>query len=303
MLLDLKTVGWGPANRPTNRRIDLFADWLEAQAYVAGSGSAISKNEVEDRLEGTSLVLDSDDAWALVGDAFAACRSRNLQLGTSYPFEVAADSIELRSSSSSAYLFCLLVSLPEQLTGLRSAFSTEFRDIFEDVVAEAMREALPKWDVYSTGWSSIASSAGKGAIVGKVGGWVAAKHWDDSVFPNANDGQVDIAAVRTFGDSRSAFPVILGQCATGVTDWKQKASRPNLDRWTLAVQFSHLPSKLFAVPFALDDASFWEATVESRGLVLDRNRLCSALTNMSSTLGAKIDGWIATNRSLLPTAA
>ena len=150
-----------------------------------------------------------------------------------------------------------------------------------------MKATLPGWDIHTTGWSSIAEDVGKGAIVDMVGQWVLAKTWDPSVFPNANDAQVDIAAVRQFGDTRSAFPVILGQCATGVTDWKSKASRPNLDRWHLAVQFSSKPTRLFAVPFSLDDHSFWEATVECRGLVLDRTRLCMKLPKVSDELEAR----------------
>jgi hypothetical protein len=114
---------------------------------------------------------------------------------------------------------------------------------------------------------------------------------------------VDIAAVRPFGDSRSAFPVILGQCATGVTDWKGKASRPNLDRWNKAVQFSATPTKLFAVPFSLDDHNFWEATVECSGLVLDRTRLCMHLPNGSDDLTVLIDDWLSEAKEALPIAA
>jgi hypothetical protein len=162
---------------------------------------------------------------------------------------------------------------------------------------------LPEWNVYTTGWSAIAKEEGKGAIVGKVGGWTAAKQFDTSVFPNANDAQVDIAAVRHFGDARSAFPVMLGQCATGVTDWKSKACRPNLDRWHKAVQFSSHPTKLFAVPFSLDDHSFWEATVECSGLVLDRTRICMALPSVSEPLGLAIGDWLGKATQTLPLAA
>ena len=130
-----------------------------------------------------------------------------------------------------------------------------------------------------------------------------AKKWDETVFPNANDAQVDIAAVRPFRDRRSAFPVILGQCATGVTDWKSKASRPNLDRWSKAVQFTSTPTKLFAVPFALDDHNFWEATVECSGLVLDRTRLCMHLATGSVELSELVAGWLNEARQALPIAA
>lgn len=303
MQLDLKTVGWGPANRPTNRRTELFADWIEAQAFLAGVGNSISKHELVDRLELTSLVVDSDDAWTLVGDAFSACRNRRRQMGESYPFAIAGDAFELDHEDRHAYLFCLLVSLPEQLQVLRTAYSTEFRDIFERIVFEAVRAAMPNWQVYMTGWSTIAEEAGKGAIVDQIAKWVLAKIQDKSVFADANDGQVDIAAVRPFGDARSAFPVLLGQCATGVTDWKSKASRPNLDRWRIALQFTCHPTKLFAVPFSLDDKSFWEATVESAGLVLDRSRICRALPTVSADLERALRDWMEKARQVLPLAA
>jgi hypothetical protein len=303
LLLDLKTIGWGPASRPTNRRTELFADWIEAQALIAGTGDAVSKHEIVDRLEGTSLVVDSDDGWRLVEDAFSACRSRRRQIGEAYPFALAGNAIELAHDERLAYLFCLLVSLPEQLQALRTSYPTEFRDIFEQLVAEALRNSMPSWHIYSTGWSAIAAEEGKGAIVAKVGEWTLAKQWDSTVFPNANDAQVDIAAVRPFGDTRSAFPVMLGQCATGVTDWKSKACRPNLDRWQKAVQFSSYPTKLFAVPFALDDKSFWEATVECSGFVLDRTRLCMSLPTLGDSLRQAIDDWMGKARQTLPLAA
>jgi hypothetical protein len=301
--LDLKTVGWGPAARPTNRRTELVADWIEAQALISGQGSAVSKHEIVDRLEGTALVADSDDGWALVEDAFWACRSRRKQISEAYPFGIAGDSIELVDAERLAYLFCLLVSLPEQLQSLRTRYPTDFRDIFEQLVVEALKLSLPGWQIYSTGWSAIAADEGKGAIVGRVGEWTLAKQWDATVFPNANDAQVDIAAVRPFGDARSAFPVLLGQCATGVTDWKTKASRPNLDRWNMAVQFTSKPTKLFAVPFSLDDHSFWEATSECRGLVLDRARICMALPRLSAPLSTSIEDWLGRARQALPLAA
>jgi hypothetical protein len=228
---------------------------------------------------------------------------RRKQIGNGYPFSIAGSAIEWEDHGRLPYLFCLLVSLPEQLKSLRTSYPTDFRDIFEALVIEAMQAALPGWTIHPTGWSTIAEADGKGAVVGKVATWTLAKQWDQSVFPNANDAQVDIAAVRPFGDNRSAFPVILGQCATGVTDWKSKASRPNLDRWIKAVQFPSSPSKLFAVPFSLDNHNFWEATVECSGLVLDRTRLCMHLSDGSVALRTAINAWLEKAREKLPEAA
>lgn len=300
MQLDLKITGWGPFWKPTVRRLELFADWIEAQAFL--QGFHLSQPDLVDRLENTALVKDNDDAWLLVGDAFATCRTRRKQMGASYPFNVAGDHIEWTDDSRTAYLFCLFASLPEQLKGLRQTYPTNFRDIFEELVAESLRRSMPHWSVHETGWST-AADGGKNAIVQSVAGWVRAKHYDLTVFPNANDAQVDIAVVRAFADERSAFPVILGQCATGVTDWKQKASRPNLDRWTAAVQFSSKPLKMFAVPFALDDGNFWEATVECKGLVLDRIRICTPLDELPAVLEAKVAGWLDSIKPILPLAA
>jgi hypothetical protein len=227
---------------------------------------------------------------------------RRKQMGASYPLALAGDRIEVSDETKIAYLFCLFASLPEQLKTLRTDYPTNFRDIFEAVVAESLRRSMPHWDVYETGWSTAADE-GKGASVKNVVGWVRAKHSDETVFPNANDAQVDIALVRCFADDRSAFPVMLGQCATGATDWKSKASRPNLDRWSAAVQFSSHPVKIFAVPFALDDANFWEATVECRGLVLDRSRICAPLDSLPDALQARTAAWLAAIRNVLPIAA
>lgn len=300
MQLDLKTTGWGPFHSPTSRRLELFADWIEAQAYLQNSD--LPQSDLVDRLENTALVRDNDDAWLLVGDAFSACRARRKLMGPSYPFALAGDRIELADDTKKAYLFCLFASLPEQLKKLRLGYPADFRDIFEGVAAESLRRSMPQWNVHETGWAA-AADAGKNAIVQNVVDWVRAKHFDPTVFPNANDAQVDIAVVRPFADDRSAFPVILGQCATGATDWKQKASRPNLDRWSAAVQFSSKPLKMFAVPFALDDESFWEATVECKGLVLDRSRICAPLDTLPAGLEERVVRWLEEIRPVLPLAA
>jgi hypothetical protein len=300
MQLELPHAGYGPAHYPTRRRIELFADWIEAQAFL--SEEPLQQPSLVDFLEGTALVNDSDDAWALIGDAFSVCHVRRRHLGQAYPFALSGDMIELESKDRKAYLFCLLASLPEQFTPLRRSYPTDFRDLFEELVAESLRQIMPGWDVYETGWSKIAA-AGKRDIVLRVAQWARGKFIDESVFPSANDAQVDVAVIKRFSDGRSAVPVLLGQCATGVTDWKSKAARPNIQRWCKAVQFSSTPVRLFAVPFALDDESFREASVESDGLILDRVRICEALPVLSGALNVKVTAWLEQATPIIPLAA
>ncbi|MBN9017759.1 MAG: hypothetical protein J0H11_10115 [Rhizobiales bacterium] len=300
MQLELPGAGYGPARYPTRRRIELFADWIEAQALVLEE--PLSQPNLVDRLEGTALVRDSDDAWALIGDAFSTCRFRRRHMDNAYPFSIAGDVIEFESRERKAYLFCLLASLPEQFVPLRLGYPKDFRDHFEEVVAAALRVIMQGWDVYETGWSKIAAE-GKLGIVQRIAEWAKGKFQDQTVFPSANDAQVDVAVVKRFRDGRSAIPVLLGQCATGVTDWTTKAARPNIDRWCKAVQFSSTPVRLFAVPFALDDESFREASVESNGLILDRIRICGALASVDVALDAKLTAWLDQARPMIPLAA
>lgn len=300
MLLELPGAGYGPARYPTRRRIELFADWIEAQTLI--SEEPLSQPGLVDRLEGTSLVTDSDDAWALIGDAFGACRFRRRHLGDAYPFGIAGDMIELQNKDRKAYIFCLLASLPEQFTPLRKGYPNDFRDHFEEVVAAALRMMMPGWDVYETGWSKIAED-GKRNVVQRIAEWSRGKFIDETVFPSANDAQVDVAVIKRFRDGRSAVLALLGQCATGVTDWKGKAARPNIQRWCKAVQFSSTPVRLFAVPFALDDDSFREASVESDGLILDRVRICEALPTVNDELDAKLAAWLDQAMPIIPLAA
>lgn len=300
MSIEFPGAGYGPASYPTRRRIELFADWIEAEALI--SGEPLSKPSLVDLLEGTAVVTDPDDAWALISDAFNACRWRRRHLGDAYPFAIAGDVIELESKERTAYVFCLLASLPEQFVRLRKAYPADFRDHFEEVVAEALRVIMPGWDVYETGWSKIAED-GKRSIVQRVAEWSRGKFMDETVFPHANDAQVDVAVIRRFPDGRGAVPALLGQCATGVTDWKGKAARPNIQRWCKAVQFSSTPIRLFAVPFALDDESFREASVESDGLILDRVRICQALPTVKQNLGEKLTMWLEQATPIVSVAA
>lgn len=282
------------------RRVELFADWLEAQ--VLRLGASVAKAEVVEILEGTGFVKDSDDAWALVNDAYAACIRRRDALQRAYPFILLRGTISPTREDCLPYRFCLWSSLPEQFSTLRTAYPQEYRTTFEALAAQALRSTLPGWTVYETGWSSIAAE-GKGAIVEQIAGWVLGKLVDPTVFRNANDGQVDVAVVRTFPDGRSAVPAVLGQCATGVTDWKEKLARPNLDRWVKAVQFSAQPIKLFAVPFALDADSFWDAINESNGLIFDRVRICAEIGDLPADLEGKLSAWLEEVQNLLPEAA
>jgi len=82
--LELTGTGYGPYWRPTVRRVELFSDWLEAQ--VLRLGTRLAKAEVVEVLEGTGFVKDSDDAWALIPDAFAVLLGRRGALQDAYPF-------------------------------------------------------------------------------------------------------------------------------------------------------------------------------------------------------------------------
>lgn len=294
--LELPTTGYGSARRPTQRRHELFSDWIEAQAYLGGD--AVSKQSLIERLDGSRLVKNEDDAWALVNDAFGILRARRRNIGTAYPFSVAGDMLEY-GGDGLAYIFCLLASLPEQFTALRLAYPIEFRDLFEAVVAESLRAAMPTWEVLETGWSKIAAEGRKQAIQ-RIADFARGKFLDETVFMNPNDAQVDVALKKPFVDERSSYPVIIGQCATGVTDWPDKAIRPNLERWQKAVQFSATPSKLFAVPFALDDDTFWFAATESSGMVLDRARIAAHLPNVVNGLAQDLTTWINQAKPLVP---
>jgi len=298
--LEFAGTGYGSAGSPTARRVELFADWIETQVLLAES--PLSKPEFVDRLEGSGRVHDSDDAWVLIDDAFLACRRRQRVLGQNYPFSIAGSTIEPSDTECMPYRFCLLASLPEQFQPLRTSYPKEFRDLFEHLVAHALRSILPGWNVYPTGWAGF-SGEGKRQIVQKIATWSVGKCIDETVFPHANDAQVDVAVVRSFTDGRTSVPVLLGQCATGVTDWRDKLARPNIDRWCSAVQFSARPVRLFAVPFALDEISFREAVVESNGLVLDRVRICESSEPVPSDLAQKISDWLLQASALMPIAA
>jgi hypothetical protein len=255
-----------------------------------------------DRLQEADLVSNDDDAWTLIDDAFLTAKKRQKVLGSAYPFSIAGDHIEPLHASCVPYEFCLLSSLPEQFTQLRTAYPQHFRDLFEGLVASALNTILPGWHVFQTGWSTIAT-AGRGHIVQTVAERVRGKFIDASVFPHANDAQVDVAAVCLFDDARNGIPVLLGQCATGVTDWKKKLAHPNINRWCQAVQFSARPMSLVAVPFALDDQSFREAAVESNGLVLERLRICARATALDIDLQAGLLDWTTQAKAQVPEAA
>jgi hypothetical protein len=290
----------GGPGQPTSRRTELIADWIELSAYV--EEVEIYRHNVRDRLTEAYFTVDEDDASRAVNDAWRALRRRSKAIGASYPFDIARNAVTLKTAPEPPYLFFLVLSSPEYFSGFSLSRGGGFRNVFELVTIEAVRQLLPNWEV---SWAGATSREMKsaGGVAPYIARLLKTKIRNRLQFANAQDGGVDFIAVVISGDGRAAGPALWGQCATGM-DWDQKLEEPSFNRWNDAVRILTEPVRAFAVPFAFDVNTWDDAAVRSRGWILDRERLARALPlPLDPKLTALITAWLEKETTRLPIAA
>jgi hypothetical protein len=299
-MLTTPSAALGGVGQPTPRRTELIADWIELSAYV--EGVEVYRASVEDRLKDAYFVADDDDAARAAASAWRVLRRRARALSAQYPFSVESDHIIIKDDCDSRYLFLLVLSSPEYLSGFSLSRGGGFRNFFELITIDALKELLPNWNVYWMGATSTEMKAA-GGVVSYLGRLLKTKVLNRKHFASAQDGGIDFLAVQDSQDARPAGPAFWGQCATGL-NWTEKLEEPSFDLWRNAVNVRTTPVRAFAVPFALDAENWDYAAVRSAGWVLDRERIVRALSNPSDArLVAAITKWLDSERARLPLAA
>lgn len=306
-MLQRPLVGFLPSSTRHNVQTPVLCDWIEGSALVDG---LVSKSDVINELLRHQIYSDQDFASELVDDAWQELKRRRRLLGPGYPFSVSGRQFESLGGWEARpdYSFCLLLSFAEW-------FGTFAHDnwphdavtrgaLFERLVLEAAATMLESWVVRQTGWSQ-ANPENLHEVVTTIASQLEAAvgvrlEWTDE---RAKDAGVDLLLYRPFPDDRQGIPLYLMQCASG-KDWTTKRGTPNLDEWRLLVQFTVMPKRAFALPYALSSHDFRDTANIVGGLVFDRIRLLGASRQepnwMSTDLSSDLEEWVETRIGSLP---
>jgi hypothetical protein len=99
-----------------------------------------------------------------------------------------------------------------------------------------------------------------------------------------NDGGLDVAAWRCFGDGRPGHVAILAQCTVEAAKWEDKTVDLPPNQWSTWIKMGRPPIVALVIPFVVPvDAKVWSRMSYRTDLILDRIRLCELLDGVDLT--------------------
>jgi hypothetical protein len=265
---------------------DDIYDYSERQngdeAEVGGEDEALgpgarARRSKEDSLQLAELVLEE-------------VRKRKQILGAAYPFSAAGEGVILSSADPEhlSYLFCLVLSyindIPDQMR------SPQFENVAGFAGAsflngEFIRLGAP-WNVPGVAsYEDLLNHVSK--IIKEVGRPRRKKA------PGGGDGGWDLLVVKNSADNRFTRIILLGNAATGRTNWMKKGTdaEPTL-LWSF---FQSKPSspvlRFFAVPFIMDHGDRLRKGGEAT-LIFDRYRIAE----FAPSVDDEVADWLASEK-------
>lgn len=248
-------------------------------------------SEVEDR------GAEKSEACAL--DAFAEIEDRRSACGGRYPFEVLDRSLGLLPEAESAiYTFMLLLSR----YGLRAGPAGSHPErLFEDLALAAAqnyfggqanggrafhfgfpRRVLPR--AFPQALRTLLSHMKDGL-----------PNNDAPRRKNQKDGKLDLIAWREFPDGRRGKLIGYGQCAAGVSDWREKVSELQplaFNKKWLREHPAVDPTRLFFVPLRVTSVE-WHHTCVDGGILFDRCRIAALASGADADILSACSIWSA----------
>jgi hypothetical protein len=272
-----------PAPAAVEDRV-FHADWLELRALLAADGNSSIEDLVREFRRGQTT--ESNDKGSQASQnaaeaAFAELIDRSNHCGGAYPFDLGRGFIQYAPNdhSGAIYIFLLLLHQFGKDAGPSGAHGER---LFEEVCCRAAelyfggpgqggraavfgfpRRILPK--SFCAALSALCFQMGEG-----VGSNMNAPLVNDQ-----KDATLDIVAWRNFADGRAGKIIGFGQCATGFSDWRQKATEMRPDAFskiwmqkTIAVD----PLRMFFVPWRVPEDD-WHLVCVLGGVLFERCRV------------------------------
>ena len=237
-----------------------MCDWIAST--VIYEQTELSITDVVDTLIEEEKYTTEDFAYEMLGNVWMEFRRRQHCIGGEfYPLEIHNRWIRAQCTwrQSPAYAFCLLLSIAPYYDWWASEIGGDYNEqgeLFELLTKESLEAQYQEWRFLHTGWAR-SNTAGLERIVNEIAEHLGESQgrlalWNE---PNVKELGLDLLFYRSYPDGRVGIPVYLMQCASG-GNWHSKRNTPDLNIWGNVVQFTTMPKRAFAVPFALEDKEF-----------------------------------------------
>lgn len=221
----------------------------------------------------------------LVGQIAEHIQYRSSMLSEMYPFEYKENHLTLKESPSPVYLFCLCVSMMNNLTKGENVQLPRFFEImacrlftkFLSIHARYMHTGWPRSTGNPTSYKELATKLNNLIAPNtKEWSWRVENGLRDEDALRIKDCGVDFVTWVDFLDGRDGRLFALGQCACG-NDWPTKFKDIKIEKLTPWFHpFTYIKCiKVFSTPYILVDEMIREASSEA-GIVFDRVRLTIA---------------------------
>jgi len=250
-----------------------IADVIELRVWASGKPYTFSsiKEELQSAM-GDDEEDAPEDSAQLVMDEI---QGRQMLLNGAYPYDCDGYKVEFKTpqAGTSTYVFCLGLSLLPA-----DQISNEQREVQFETIAMSAAKAFFGGDELRIGapWKTAEIKSYKD-LLDKVTELIPnLGPCSREAAPEGGDCGWDVLIVKGFGDNNFPRLVILGNCATGRTDWMKKGME------TAAAYFfessftsSHrsVIITFFAVPFILDDEMRMRK-LYGQTITFDRFRIC-----------------------------
>jgi hypothetical protein len=241
-----------------------FRAWARRQPYTF--------NALEDDLK---AAIDEDEYEEMIPqNVMDEILERQKLLGDRYPFESDGYNVRIGGANpnASTYLFCLGLSLLPPAYVENEQRSTQFETIAMNAAASffggtPLRIGAPWRDDVTPEYRVLLDR-----VVGLV---PELGNRTRETAPQGGDGGWDVLVVKDFADKRIPRFIVLGNCATGLTNWKRKGKETEPDYiWTF---FAHTPRSVvvtfFACPFIMDEDARLRK-ISTSNMKYDRYRIC-----------------------------
>jgi hypothetical protein len=291
---------------------DILCDWIEANVVL--QESRLSKSDVVDALTDNGVYENQDMANEIVEEAWTVLQNRVNYLKNPLGITIADDRITRNSrwTDFPAYAFCLVLACAKAYPDWAKKWNNPkptHGELFEELAFESLSASFPGWKVTRMGWTPSNPIKLK-KVIHQIIRDLCEKQGPDldlHVTNSTNELGLDLLAYYPYDDSRSSFPVMMIQCASG-KHWEEKKHTPDIETWKRIIAFNLTPVRGMAIPFAFADHNeFRKLAASVNGVFLERSRLIGAFSRsscgVSQSLTKKLVTWTKRQIRSMPTDA
>ena len=255
------------------KEISEITDAVEFRAWASGKASTFSS--IKEELQAAMADDEEEEPEKCAQGVMDEIQSRQVLLNGAYPFECDGYRVQFSSpgGGASTYLFCLGLSLlpPAQISNNQRSIQ------FETVAMNAAKSFFGGTELrIGAPWRTDEIPT-YDALLDKVAALIPnlGPRTRDAA-PEGGDCGWDVLIVKGFRDEEFPRLIILGNCATGRTDWMKKGME-TAPRYFFDSSFTSDHKSVlitfFAVPFVMDDEAR-KRKLYDQTITFDRFRIC-----------------------------